>query len=170
MTDTLTKAVDKLSDRFLKFQVEEFPNSQRELGERIKGVEVEMKGVHGRLKKLEHVEGKGIQIVSNQPAREDDSTVVEVPHPRQSVESTKVGLNIPWQIILKLLGIVALVLLAAGFYMGNSGDKEAMIKALNEVTTTTQALKTQVKVLSIPVGEPERYRDVSESEMLKATP
>ena len=129
-----------------------------------------MKGVHGRLKKLE-VNGKNIVIEQTLPARADDSTVVEVPQ-NPVVASGKMGLNIPWQIVFKLLGILALVLLGAGFYIGNGNDKEEMIRALNRVMITTQALKTQVKSLSVPVEEyePTTIYGSSSEDMMREVP
>ena len=148
MTDPTTTAIEKLSDRFRAFQTKDFPDFQRNICERVKGVETEMKGVHGRLKKVE-ANGNGITIQSSLPSRGDDSTVVEVPSAMaaSSVSSGAAGLNIPWKVVFKFLGIISLVLLGLGFYIGNGNDMAAVMEAINKVTDTTAKIESQVDSL-----------------------
>lgn len=162
MTDATTKAIEKLSDQFRAFQVKEFPKSQRILGERIKGVETEVKGMNIRLANVE-ANGKNIVVQSAAPVREDVSTVVELPVPKTS--SGAVGLNIPWRIVFRSLGIIALILLGLGFYIGNGNDMASLAATVNSMTTATKNLESQVKILSVPTGPPETY--VNESSMMK---
>ena len=42
-----------LEDRFYDFVTKDFPDFRKETGERLTGVETQMKGVQGRLKKIE---------------------------------------------------------------------------------------------------------------------
>jgi len=154
MSDALAKAVEKLGTRFDTFQTKDFPDFRVDMGERLAGVETNMKGVQGRLKKIEAKHSEPPTIAATLPARGDDSTSIEVP---QHAAIVKVKRPLPWELLLRLAVYFIIGLLCLGAYMKSDGSPESsvdFIEALNAIAETTREVEKQVEILSAPVGEP----------------